>query len=161
MIIKLGKNIQLKSLNPGGGSSKIEPLTSLDFVENILNQLKKIEPFQDNRNLFLIHKKKSENDLIPPKSRRMISEMKFLFGSTKFLNYTTIYDEDEKELKFIYYVTFIEIQTAIFRLNNLIELIKHIMESYNLKISDIFLEKNKNLIRDEITKSKKANNLSI
>ena len=97
MIIKMGNKINLRSLPSGGGPASLKPLTSFKYINKMLEQLHTIKEYNGDANMILIHKKISPQDWIPPTSRRMRDEMKFLFESNKFFSVTTTFDEDTSD----------------------------------------------------------------
>ena len=87
--------------------------------------------------------------------------MKFLFESNKFFSATTIFDEDLKELKFIYIVTYKDIKRGVDRINKVIELVDSICDSLCISIEEIFSKENGRFVTDFINKSKKIEKFSI
>ncbi|MCK5867735.1 MAG: S8 family serine peptidase, partial [Mycoplasmataceae bacterium] len=146
---------------PGGGPSELKPLTSTSYIHNMLNQLNAVTEYDGSANMILIHKKIASYDWIPPTSRRMKDEMKFLFESNKFFSATTIFDEDLKELKFIYIVTYKDIKRGVDRINKVIELVDSICDSLCISIEEIFSKENGRFVTDFINKSKKIEKFSI
>lgn len=154
-------NIQLKQLAHGAGSPNPVNPGNLNDIREILKTLKEIEPFMGDRIFELTHKKNQDDDEIPPKSRRFLTSMKFLFSSHKLTHETTLFDEDMKILKFIYLFNYPDILDAINKLNWLFKLVNENFSDEQDFLNRLFAVDQHSLIQETIKEFREKNSLQV